>query len=62
MKNVTKKPYAAAISLLASGADEVVLACDFDREGENIGFEQRKFPKCSFPSCKKSSLLIIVCQ
>lgn len=42
VKNVTKKPYAAAISLLASGAKEVVLACDFDREGENIGFEAKE--------------------
>ncbi|MDK2830501.1 MAG: topoisomerase [Methanolobus sp.] len=42
VKNVTKKPYAAAISLLASGAEEVVLACDFDREGENIGFEAKE--------------------
>ncbi len=42
VKNVTKKPYAAAISLLASSADEVVLACDYDREGENIGFEAKE--------------------
>lgn len=42
LKTVTKKPYASAISLLARGAEEVILACDFDREGENIGFEAKE--------------------
>jgi DNA topoisomerase-1 len=41
VKNVTKQPYAAAIALVSKGADEIILACDFDREGENIGFEAR---------------------
>ncbi|WP_407356713.1 DNA topoisomerase [Methanolobus sp. WCC5] len=51
VKNVTKKPYAAAISLLAGGAEEVILACDFDREGENIGFEAKEIAErvASFP-------------
>ncbi|WP_342304705.1 DNA topoisomerase [Methanolobus sp. ZRKC5] len=51
VKNVTKKPFAAAISLLAIGAEEVVLACDFDREGENIGFEAKAIAEkvASFP-------------
>ncbi len=42
VKEVTKKPYALAIEMLAKGADEIILACDYDREGENIGFEAKE--------------------
>jgi DNA topoisomerase-1 len=41
VKTVTKQPYAAAIALVSKDAHEIILACDFDREGENIGFEAR---------------------
>jgi len=41
IKSVTKKAYGFAITHLARGADEIILACDFDREGENIGFEAK---------------------
>ncbi|MBN1133796.1 MAG: topoisomerase DNA-binding C4 zinc finger domain-containing protein [Methanosarcinaceae archaeon] len=39
IKSATKKNYVDAIKQLAQNADEIILACDFDREGENIGFE-----------------------
>ena len=42
IKTVTKKPFADAILSLARGADGIILACDFDREGENIGFEAKE--------------------
>jgi DNA topoisomerase-1 len=41
VKYVTKQSYANAITRLASSAEEIILACDFDREGENIGFEAK---------------------
>ncbi|QLC49620.1 topoisomerase DNA-binding C4 zinc finger domain-containing protein [Methanolobus zinderi] len=47
VKNVLKKPYATAISRLAGQADELILACDFDREGENIGFEAKSIAEKS---------------
>jgi len=40
-KFVTRKEYAAAIKKLAKRASKIVLACDYDREGENIGFEAK---------------------
>ena len=40
-KKVTKMPYSDAITVLAKGSDEIILACDYDREGENIGFEAK---------------------
>lgn len=40
-KLVTRKEYAAAIKNLAKKADKIILACDYDREGENIGFEAK---------------------
>ncbi|HJH31427.1 MAG TPA: DNA topoisomerase [Methanosarcinaceae archaeon] len=40
-KNITRKQFGSAIIHLAKNADEIVLACDFDREGENIGFEAK---------------------
>ncbi|WP_370574496.1 DNA topoisomerase [Methanomethylovorans sp.] len=42
VKTVTKKPFADAIFSLAREADGIILACDFDREGENIGFEAKE--------------------
>ncbi|MCG7854191.1 MAG: DNA topoisomerase [Methanosarcinaceae archaeon] len=41
IKSVTKKNYGNAIEHLARSADKIILACDFDREGENIGFEAK---------------------
>jgi len=38
-KLITKANYASAVQDLAAKASMVILACDFDREGENIGFE-----------------------
>ncbi|MGD9777679.1 MAG: DNA topoisomerase, partial [Methanosarcina sp.] len=40
-KFVTRKEYEAAIKNLAKRADKIILACDYDREGENIGFEAK---------------------
>ncbi|MBN2110835.1 MAG: topoisomerase DNA-binding C4 zinc finger domain-containing protein [Methanosarcinaceae archaeon] len=60
VKNVLKKPYANAISMLSKQADELILACDFDREGENIGFEARsiaeKISKAPVKRARFSSL------
>jgi DNA topoisomerase-1 len=42
VKNITKKTLADAVIYLAKNADEIILACDFDREGENIGFEAKE--------------------
>ena len=41
IKSVTQPTYSKAIKALSSGADTVILACDYDREGENIGFEAK---------------------
>lgn len=40
-KLVTRVDYATAIKNLAKRANKIVLACDYDREGENIGFEAK---------------------
>lgn len=40
-KLVTRADYAAAVKKLAKRANKIVLACDYDREGENIGFEAK---------------------
>ncbi|HWR25296.1 MAG TPA: DNA topoisomerase [Methanosarcina sp.] len=40
-KLVTRADYAAAVKTLAKRADKIILACDYDREGENIGFEAK---------------------
>lgn len=40
-KLVTRAEYAAAVKNLAKRANKIVLACDYDREGENIGFEAK---------------------
>jgi DNA topoisomerase-1 len=40
-KLVTRADYAAAVKKLAKKANKIVLACDYDREGENIGFEAK---------------------
>ncbi len=40
-KFVTRADYAAAVKNLAKRADKIILACDYDREGENIGFEAK---------------------
>lgn len=42
VKFVTKDNFAAAIEKLAREADMIILACDYDREGENIGFEAKE--------------------
>ncbi len=41
VKNITRAQFGSAIINLAKDADELILACDFDREGENIGFEAK---------------------
>jgi DNA topoisomerase-1 len=40
-KLVTRANYANAVKNLAKRANKIVLACDYDREGENIGFEAK---------------------
>ena len=40
-KLVTRANYASAVKKLAKRADKIILACDYDREGENIGFEAK---------------------
>ncbi len=40
-KLVTRANYASAVKKLAKRANKIVLACDYDREGENIGFEAK---------------------
>lgn len=40
-KLVTRADYATAVKNLAKRANKIVLACDYDREGENIGFEAK---------------------
>lgn len=60
VKMVTKKPFADAIISLAKDADGIILACDFDREGENIGFEAKdlasRVSRASVKRAKFSSL------
>src|ERR1035437_8918882 len=41
IKFVTRANYASAVKNLAKQAEKIILACDFDREGENIGFEAK---------------------
>jgi DNA topoisomerase-1 len=41
IKFVTRANYASAVKNLAKKAGKIILACDFDREGENIGFEAK---------------------
>jgi DNA topoisomerase I len=40
-KLVTRTDYASAVKKLAKKANKIILACDYDREGENIGFEAK---------------------
>ena len=40
-KFVTRADYASAVKKLAKRANKIILACDYDREGENIGFEAK---------------------
>lgn len=42
VKFVTKEKFALVIEALAKEADTIILACDYDREGENIGFEAKE--------------------
>ncbi|WP_292485478.1 DNA topoisomerase [Methanohalobium sp.] len=48
---ITKQAFANAISRLAKDSDEIILACDYDREGENIGFEAKSISEkvCNSP-------------
>ncbi|AEH60392.1 DNA topoisomerase [Methanosalsum zhilinae DSM 4017] len=59
-KKVLKEEYASVIRKLANEASEIILACDYDREGENIGFEAKdiasKVSDVSFKRAKFSSL------
>ncbi|MDK2891786.1 DNA topoisomerase [Methanohalophilus sp.] len=59
-KQITKVNYANAIISLAKEADQLILACDYDREGENIGFEAmdiaRKIGKFTVKRARFSSL------
>ena len=41
-KFVTKEKFAAAVEKLSKEAHLIILACDYDREGENIGFEAKE--------------------
>ncbi|MBO4302456.1 topoisomerase DNA-binding C4 zinc finger domain-containing protein [Methanosarcinaceae archaeon] len=41
-KTVTKENFSKAVETLAKGAELIILACDYDREGENIGFEAKE--------------------
>ncbi|WNY27344.1 DNA topoisomerase [Methanolapillus ohkumae] len=41
-KFVTKENLAGAIEKLSKDAHLIILACDYDREGENIGFEAKE--------------------
>ena len=42
IKLVTKENFAFAIEKLVKEAEMIILACDYDREGENIGFEAKE--------------------
>ncbi|MDR2944807.1 MAG: topoisomerase DNA-binding C4 zinc finger domain-containing protein [Methanosarcinales archaeon] len=42
VKKITKENFAFAVEQLAKEADMIILACDYDREGENIGFEAKE--------------------
>ncbi|MCD4704022.1 MAG: DNA topoisomerase, partial [Methanosarcinaceae archaeon] len=55
IKKITKANYASAITELARSADRIILACDYDREGENIGFEAKDIAaKVSNASVKRA--------
>lgn len=41
VKSVMKHEFAQAVETLAGPADLLILACDYDREGENIGYEAK---------------------
>ena len=60
IKVVTKKQFELAITQISKSATKIILACDFDREGENIGFEAKtiaeKVSKASVKRAKFSSL------
>ncbi|MCL2550180.1 MAG: DNA topoisomerase, partial [Methanimicrococcus sp.] len=42
VKFVTKENFAFTVEKLAKEASMIILACDYDREGENIGFEAKE--------------------
>lgn len=55
VKTITKPAFAQAIISLSKTASSIILACDFDREGENIGCEAKDIAeKISTASIKRA--------
>lgn len=62
VKTITKSSFAQAIISLSKDASMIILACDFDREGENIGCEAKdiaeKISSAPIKRAKFSSLSV----